>query len=97
MGNYHARCGAGEKPEVETPEAYLSLFLSKEHLNRNDLELMIERISVFVYAAAKRQPPRPFSLFHNALVFVHGVAFCPDGVGILNDSVTNGISLCGVI
>ena len=25
-GNYHARCGAGEKPEVETPEAYLSLF-----------------------------------------------------------------------
>ena len=26
MGNYHARCGAGEKPEVETLEAYLSLF-----------------------------------------------------------------------
>ena len=31
MGNYHARCGAGEKPEVKklkflTPEAYLSLF-----------------------------------------------------------------------
>lgn len=26
MGNYHARCGAGEKPEEETPEAYLSLF-----------------------------------------------------------------------
>ena len=26
MGNYHARCGAGEKSEVETPEAYLSLF-----------------------------------------------------------------------
>ncbi len=26
MGNYHARCGAGEKPEVEIPEAYLSLF-----------------------------------------------------------------------
>lgn len=25
MGNYHARCGAGEKSEVETPEAYLSL------------------------------------------------------------------------
>ncbi|MGF7017360.1 hypothetical protein M2145_001114, partial [Lachnospiraceae bacterium PF1-21] len=23
---YHARCGAGEKPEVATPEAYLSLF-----------------------------------------------------------------------
>ena len=28
MGNYHARCGAGEKPEVETPEAYLSLLMS---------------------------------------------------------------------
>ena len=27
MGNYHARCGAGEKPEVETPEAYLSLLM----------------------------------------------------------------------
>lgn len=26
MGNYHARCGAGEKSEVATPEAYLSLF-----------------------------------------------------------------------
>ena len=26
MGNYHARCGAAEKPEVVTPEAYLSLF-----------------------------------------------------------------------
>ena len=25
MGNYHARCGAGEKLEVATPEAYLSL------------------------------------------------------------------------
>ena len=26
MGNYHARSGVGEKPEVVTPEAYLSLF-----------------------------------------------------------------------
>lgn len=26
MGNYHARCGAGEKSEVATPEIYLSLF-----------------------------------------------------------------------
>lgn len=25
MGNYHARCGAGEKPEVVTSEVYLSL------------------------------------------------------------------------
>lgn len=26
MGNYHVWCGAGEKPEVLAPEAYLSLF-----------------------------------------------------------------------
>ena len=26
MGNYHARCGVGENPEVTTPEDYLSLF-----------------------------------------------------------------------
>ena len=26
MGNYHARCGVGENPEVATPEDYLSLF-----------------------------------------------------------------------
>ena len=25
MGNYHVRCGVGEKPETETSEAYLSL------------------------------------------------------------------------
>ena len=25
MGNYHVRCGVGEKPEMETTEAYLSL------------------------------------------------------------------------
>ena len=25
IGNYHARCGVGEKPEVVIPEAYLSL------------------------------------------------------------------------
>lgn len=32
MGNYHARCGAGEKPEVETPEAYLSLFYTVKNV-----------------------------------------------------------------
>ena len=26
MGNYHVRCGAGEKSEVLAPETYLSLF-----------------------------------------------------------------------
>lgn len=34
MGNYHARCGAGEKPEVETPEAYLSLFSLPEDFDK---------------------------------------------------------------
>ena len=33
MGNYHARCGAGEKPEVETPEAYLSLFIRSREIS----------------------------------------------------------------
>ena len=34
MGNYHARCGVGEKPEAVTPEAYLSLFaLPKNFIN----------------------------------------------------------------
>ena len=26
MGNYHARCGAGEKPEAAVPEVYLLPF-----------------------------------------------------------------------
>lgn len=34
MGNYHARCGAGEKPEVETPEAYLSLFALPDEFDK---------------------------------------------------------------
>ena len=29
MGNYHVRCGAGEKPEVLAPEAYLSLCVTR--------------------------------------------------------------------
>lgn len=34
MGNYHARCGAGEKPEVVTPEAYLSLFALPDEFDK---------------------------------------------------------------
>ncbi len=34
MGNYHARCGAGEKPEVVTPEAYLSLFALPDNFTK---------------------------------------------------------------
>lgn len=34
MGNYHVRCGAGEKPEVATPEAYLSLFALPDEFDK---------------------------------------------------------------
>jgi hypothetical protein len=35
MGNYHARCGVGEKPEVVTPEAYLSLLGMRAQIVRS--------------------------------------------------------------
>ena len=34
MGNYHVRCGVGEKPEMETSEAYLSLFSLPEDFDK---------------------------------------------------------------
>lgn len=34
MGNYHVRCGAGEKPEMVTPEAYLSLFALPDEFDK---------------------------------------------------------------
>lgn len=54
MGNYHARCGAGEKPEVVTPEAYLSLFgrfpnftetLSSVRSREISIDIIIQAIS----------------------------------------------------
>ena len=47
MGNYHARCGVGEKPEVETPEAYLSLFSGKDAPN-----LIMEKVASMSCKAA---------------------------------------------
>lgn len=34
MGNYHVRCGAGEKSEVLAPETYLSLFSLPDDFNK---------------------------------------------------------------
>ena len=44
MGNYHARCGVGEKPEVVTPEAYLSLFTTYSttiYINGSEKETLL--------------------------------------------------------
>ena len=48
MGNYHARCGAGEKPEVETPEAYLSLFALPDDFERILATMRSREISVSI-------------------------------------------------
>ena len=34
MGNYHVRCGVGEKPEMATSEAYLSLFSQPDDFDK---------------------------------------------------------------
>ena len=48
MGNYHARCGAGEKPEVETPEAYLSLFALPDDFDKLLATMRSREISVSI-------------------------------------------------
>lgn len=48
MGNYHARCGAGEKPEVETPEAYLSLFALPDEFDKLLATMRSREISVSI-------------------------------------------------
>ena len=46
MGNYHARCGAGEKPEVETPEAYLSLFGIQCYIKNDEQKKAVSEMNV---------------------------------------------------
>ena len=48
MGNYHARCGAGEKPEVEIPEAYLSLFALPDEFDKLLSTMRSREISVSI-------------------------------------------------
>ena len=55
MGNYHARCGAGEKPEVETPEAYLSLFGQIPQFEKLIATIRSRKISASIFLQSKSQ------------------------------------------
>ena len=55
MGNYHARCGAGEKPEVVTPEAYLSLFGQIPKLEKLVATIRSREISACLVLQAQSQ------------------------------------------
>ena len=55
MGNYHARCGAGEKPEVVTPEAYLSLLGQIPNLEKLVATIRSREISACLVLQAKSQ------------------------------------------
>ena len=55
MGNYHARCGAGEKPEVETPEAYLSLFGQIPNFDKLIATIRSREISASIILQSKSQ------------------------------------------
>ena len=55
MGNYHARCGAGEKPEVGTPEAYLSLFGKIPGFQRTIAVIRSREISACIILQSKSQ------------------------------------------
>ena len=48
MGNYHARCGAGEKPEVATPEAYLSLLSLPDDFDKLLATMRSRNVSVSI-------------------------------------------------
>ena len=55
MGNYHARCGAGEKPEVVTPEAYLSLFGQIPKFDKLIATIRSREISASIILQSKAQ------------------------------------------
>ena len=55
MGNYHARCGAGEKPEVETPEAYLSLFSLPDDFDKILSVMRSREVSVSIILQSQSQ------------------------------------------
>lgn len=55
MGNYHARCGAGEKPEVTIPEAYLSLFGQIPNFEKLIATIRSREISASIILQSKSQ------------------------------------------
>ena len=48
MGNYHARCGVGENPEVVTPEDYLSLLALPDDFDKLLSTMRSREISVSI-------------------------------------------------
>ena len=54
-GNCHARCGAGEKPEADTPEAYLSLFGQIPNLEKLIATIRSREISACLVLQARSQ------------------------------------------
>ena len=55
MGNYHVRCGAGEKPEVLAPEAYLSLFGQIPQFEKLIATIRSREISASIILQSKSQ------------------------------------------
>ena len=55
IGNYHARCGAGEKPEVVKPEAYLSLFGQIPQFEKLIATIRSREISASIILQSKSQ------------------------------------------
>ena len=55
MGNYHARCGSGEKPEAFTPEAYLSTFGQIPKFDKLIATIRSREISASIILQAKSQ------------------------------------------
>lgn len=55
MGDYHARCGVGEKPEVVTPEAYLSLFGQIPQFEKLIATIRSREISASIILQSKSQ------------------------------------------
>ena len=54
-GNCHARCGAGEKPEAVTPEAYLSLFGQIPQFDKLIATIRSREISASIILQSKSQ------------------------------------------
>ena len=55
IGNYHARCGVGEKPEVVIPEAYLSLFGQIPKFDKLIATIRSREISASIILQSKAQ------------------------------------------
>ena len=55
IGNYHARCGVGEKPEIEISEAYLSLFGQIPKFDKLIATIRSREISASIILQSKAQ------------------------------------------